>query len=149
MTKKGGKLNQGMRDWLDFVDKVKLEEKIDHREAIMRAKERKDAGEEWRTSGGKKEVVSKEPEVETKSDNKAKEEAEHVTEAKVESTSAGESDEVIPPSNQESAKELPNEELTNGGKKGGKKTSKKQKGGKKTNKKQKGGKKSNKSKKKH
>jgi hypothetical protein len=138
MTKKGGKLNQGMKDWLAFVDKVKLEEKIDHREAIMRAKARKDGGEEWRTSGGEKEVVSKDPEVEAKDDNKAKakakDESDTVDEATV-ATSAGESDEVIPPSNEES---------NNGGKKGGKKTNKKQKVGKKTSKNQKGGKKTNK-----
>ena len=136
MTKKGGKLNQGMKDWLAFVDKVKLEEKIDHRQAIMRAKARKDGGEEWKTSGGEKEVVSKEPEVEDEDENKAnaKDESDTVAEATV-ATSAGESDEVVPPSNEES---------NNGGKKGGKKTNKKQKSGKKTSKNQKGGKKTNK-----
>jgi hypothetical protein len=143
MTKKGGKLNQGMKDWLAFVDKVKLEENIDHRQAIIRAKARKDGGEEWRTSGGVKEEVEEvkedptpkepKPKSEPESDSNNKNEAEPLAADNVTKTTSSE-ESVI-------------EESNNGGKKGGKKTNKKQKGGKKTNKKQKGGKKSNKSKK--
>jgi hypothetical protein len=53
MTLVGGKrkLNKGLKDWIAFVKKVEKEEKISYREAIHRAKIRKDKGEKWMKGG--------------------------------------------------------------------------------------------------
>jgi hypothetical protein len=53
MTLVGGKrkLNKGLKDWIAFVKKVEKEEKISYKEAIHRAKVRKDKGEKWMKGG--------------------------------------------------------------------------------------------------
>ena len=43
--------NASLRAWVTFVKKVQREEKVSYKEAMMRAKKRKDNGEKWR--GGK------------------------------------------------------------------------------------------------
>jgi hypothetical protein len=40
--------NASLRAWVKFVKKVQREEKISYKEAMMRAKKRKDSGEKWR-----------------------------------------------------------------------------------------------------
>jgi hypothetical protein len=54
---KGGRRNRGskkrrgnasLRAWVTFVKKVQKEENISYKEAMMRAKKRKDKGEKWR-----------------------------------------------------------------------------------------------------
>lgn len=46
------KVNKGLKDWVTFVKKVQKEEKISYKDAIHRAKERKDKGEKWMSGGG-------------------------------------------------------------------------------------------------
>jgi hypothetical protein len=50
---KGGKRhgNASLRAWVTFVKKVQKEEGVSYREAMMRAKKRKDKGEKWRGGG--------------------------------------------------------------------------------------------------
>jgi hypothetical protein len=57
---KGGRRNRGskkrrgnasLRAWVTFVKKVQKEENISYKEAMMRAKKRKDKGEKWRGGG--------------------------------------------------------------------------------------------------
>jgi hypothetical protein len=46
------KVNKGLKSWVAFVKKVQKEEHIkNYREAISRAKVRKDKGEKWMTGG--------------------------------------------------------------------------------------------------
>lgn len=52
--------NASLRAWVTFVKKVQREEKVSYKEAMMRAKKRKDKGEKWR--GGDGEVVVEEEE---------------------------------------------------------------------------------------
>ena len=52
--------NASLRAWVTFVKKVQREEKVSYKEAMMRAKQRKDKGEKWR--GGDGEVVVEEEE---------------------------------------------------------------------------------------
>jgi len=40
--------NASLRAWVTFVKKVQREEKVSYKEAMMRAKKRKDHGEKWR-----------------------------------------------------------------------------------------------------
>jgi hypothetical protein len=40
--------NASLRAWVTFVKKVQREEKVSYKEAMMRAKKRKDRGEKWR-----------------------------------------------------------------------------------------------------
>ena len=40
--------NASLRAWVTFVKKVQREEKVSYKEAMMRAKQRKDKGEKWR-----------------------------------------------------------------------------------------------------
>lgn len=40
--------NASLRAWVTFVKKVQREEKVSYKEAMMRAKKRKDNGEKWR-----------------------------------------------------------------------------------------------------
>jgi hypothetical protein len=47
--------NASLRAWVTFVKKVQREEKVSYKEAMMRAKQRKDKGEKWR--GGDGEIV--------------------------------------------------------------------------------------------
>jgi hypothetical protein len=43
--------NASLRAWVTFVKKVQREEKVSYKEAMMRAKQRKDKGEKWRGGG--------------------------------------------------------------------------------------------------
>ena len=43
--------NASLRAWVTFVKKVQKEEGVSYREAMMRAKKRKDKGEKWRGGG--------------------------------------------------------------------------------------------------
>ena len=43
--------NASLRAWVTFVKKVQREEKVSYKEAMMRAKKRKDKGEKWRGGG--------------------------------------------------------------------------------------------------
>ena len=55
MSLTGGKrkVNKGLKDWVTFVKKVQKEENIEnYKDAIHRAKVRKDKGEMWNTFGG-------------------------------------------------------------------------------------------------
>jgi hypothetical protein len=53
MTITGGKrkINKSLKAWVTFVKKVQKEEKISYKDAIHRAKQRKDKGEKWMTGG--------------------------------------------------------------------------------------------------
>ena len=44
--------NASLRAWVTFVKKVQREEKVSYKEAMMRAKQRKDKGEKWRGGEG-------------------------------------------------------------------------------------------------
>jgi hypothetical protein len=48
-TKKRG--NNALKSWVAFVKKVAKEEKLSYRDAMMRAKARKDKGEKWMKGG--------------------------------------------------------------------------------------------------
>ena len=54
MSLTGGKrkVNKSLKSWVKFVKKVQKEEKLNYKEAIHRAKIRKDKGEKWMTGGG-------------------------------------------------------------------------------------------------
>jgi len=45
------KVNKSLKAWVTFVKKVQREEKINYKEAIHRAKQRKDKGEKWMLGG--------------------------------------------------------------------------------------------------
>jgi len=53
MTLTGGKrkVNKSLKAWVAFVKKVQKEEKLSYKDAIHRAKQRKDKGEKWMTGG--------------------------------------------------------------------------------------------------
>ena len=53
MSLTGGKrkVNKGLKDWVTFVKKVQKEEKLSYKDAIHRAKVRKDKGEKWMFGG--------------------------------------------------------------------------------------------------
>ena len=53
MTLTGGKrkVNKGLKAWVTFVKKVQKEEKLSYKDAIHRAKQRKDKGEKWMKGG--------------------------------------------------------------------------------------------------
>ena len=63
MTLTGGKrkVNKGLRDWVAFVKKVQKEEKLTYKDAIHRAKQRKDKGEKWMSGGSHGEVHAYSP----------------------------------------------------------------------------------------
>lgn len=46
------KVNKSLKAWVAFVKKVQREEKLSYKEAIHRAKQRKDKGEKWMKGGG-------------------------------------------------------------------------------------------------
>ena len=54
MTLTGGKrkVNKGLKSWVAFVKRVQKEEKLSYKDAIHRAKVRKDKGEKWMMKGG-------------------------------------------------------------------------------------------------
>jgi hypothetical protein len=45
------KANKSLKAWVTFVKKVQKEEKLNYKEAIHRAKVRKDKGEKWMNGG--------------------------------------------------------------------------------------------------
>ena len=53
MTLTGGKrkANKSLRAWVAFVKKVQKQEKLSYKDAIHRAKQRKDKGEKWMKGG--------------------------------------------------------------------------------------------------
>ncbi len=51
MSQQGGKVNKSLKDWVAFVKKVQKEEKLSYKDAIHRAKARKDKGEKWMSGG--------------------------------------------------------------------------------------------------
>ena len=53
MTLSGGKrkVNKSLKAWVTFVKKVQKEEKLSYKDAIHRAKVRKDKGEKWMSGG--------------------------------------------------------------------------------------------------
>jgi hypothetical protein len=53
MSLTGGKrkVNKSLKAWVAFVKKVQREEKLSYKEAIHRAKVRKDKGEKWMKGG--------------------------------------------------------------------------------------------------
>ena len=53
MTITGGKrkINKSLKAWVTFVKKVQKEEKLSYKDAIHRAKQRKDKGEKWMKGG--------------------------------------------------------------------------------------------------
>jgi len=46
------KVNKSLKAWVAFVKKVQREEKLSYKDAIHRAKQRKDKGEKWMKGGG-------------------------------------------------------------------------------------------------
>ena len=64
MSLTGGKrkVNKSLKAWVAFVKKVQREEKLSYKDAIHRAKQRKDKGEKW-MKGGDGEIVEEEEEV--------------------------------------------------------------------------------------
>ena len=53
MSQSGGKhkVNKSLKAWVTFVKKVQKEEKLSYKDAIHRAKQRKDKGEKWMKGG--------------------------------------------------------------------------------------------------
>ncbi len=53
MSLTGGKrkANKSLKDWVVFVKKVQKQEKLSYKDAIHRAKKRKDKGEKWMSGG--------------------------------------------------------------------------------------------------
>ena len=53
MSLTGGKrkVNKSLKAWVAFVKKVQKEEKLSYKDAIHRAKQRKDKGEKWMSGG--------------------------------------------------------------------------------------------------
>lgn len=58
MTQSGGKMNKSLKAWVAFVKKVQKEEKLSYKDAIHRAKVRKDKGEKWMKGGADTETTS-------------------------------------------------------------------------------------------
>jgi len=61
-TKRRG--NASLRAWVTFVKKVAKEEKLSYKDAMMRAKARKDKGEKWMKGGDEMPLVEEEMMVE-------------------------------------------------------------------------------------
>jgi hypothetical protein len=75
MKHTGGKrkVNKSLKSWVAFVKKVQKQEKLSYKDAIHRAKVRKDKGEKWMT-GGDESPVEETPEAEVASDETPSEE---------------------------------------------------------------------------
>ena len=73
MTLTGGKrkVNKSLKAWVAFVKKVQKEEKLSYKDAIHRAKQRKDKGEKWMI-GGESLKENTEMEIEEGNDDKNK-----------------------------------------------------------------------------
>jgi hypothetical protein len=52
--------NKSLTAWVKFVKKVAREEKLPYRDAMMRAKVRKDKGEKWMSGGNETEITGEE-----------------------------------------------------------------------------------------
>jgi hypothetical protein len=59
MALSGGKrkVNKSLKSWVAFVKKVQKEEKLSYKDAIHRAKQRKDKGEKWMKGGDGEEMM--------------------------------------------------------------------------------------------
>ena len=59
MTLTGGKrkVNKSLKAWVAFVKRVQKEEKLNYKDAIHRAKVRKDKGEKWMVGGASDDTV--------------------------------------------------------------------------------------------
>lgn len=64
MSQTGGKrkANKSLKAWVNFIKKVQREEKLSYKDAMKRAKERKDKGEKW-MMGGKNDDMDMETDV--------------------------------------------------------------------------------------
>jgi hypothetical protein len=51
------KVNKSLKAWVAFVKRVQKEEKLSYKDAIHRAKQRKDKGEKWMKGGADDEEV--------------------------------------------------------------------------------------------
>jgi hypothetical protein len=62
MSLTGGKrkVNKSLKAWVTFVKKVQKEEKLSYKDAIHRAKVRKDKGEKWMMGGNMEDIVEDE-----------------------------------------------------------------------------------------
>lgn len=74
MTLTGGKrkVNKSLKAWVVFVKKVQKEERLSYKDAIKRAKQRKDKGEKWMTGGESSKEKNTEMETEEENDDKKK-----------------------------------------------------------------------------
>ncbi len=72
MTLKGGKrkVNKSLKSWVAFVKRVQKEEKLNYKDAIHRAKVRKDKGEKWMMKGGDDYDDSDDPDAKEANNNK-------------------------------------------------------------------------------
>ncbi len=61
MTQSGGKMNKSLKAWVAFVKKVQKEEKLSYKDAIHRAKVRKDKGEKWMKGGADTSTATSSP----------------------------------------------------------------------------------------
>jgi len=82
MSLTGGKrkVNKSLKAWVAFVKKVQKEEKLSYKEAIHRAKVRKDKGEKWMKGGADTPDEAIEA-IEVKEEKKTTPESEGVVEA--------------------------------------------------------------------
>jgi hypothetical protein len=62
MSLTGGKrkVNKSLKAWVTFVKKVQKEEKLSYKDAIHRAKVRKDKGEKWMMGGNMEDIIDDE-----------------------------------------------------------------------------------------
>jgi hypothetical protein len=66
MSQTGGKrkANKSLKAWVKFIKKVQREEKLSYKDAMKRAKQRKDKGEKWMIGGNDNENMLIEEETE-------------------------------------------------------------------------------------
>ena len=78
MSLTGGKrkANKGLKAWVTFVKKVQKEEKLSYKDAIHRAKQRKDKGEKWMKGGNDGSLQEEEMGEETTPEEEMEEEME-------------------------------------------------------------------------
>lgn len=86
MTLTGGKrkVNKSLKAWVAFVKKVQKEEKLSYKDAIHRAKVRKDKGEKWMKGGNIEEEYVEEVGMETPTSMEVGEEQMEVGEEQME-----------------------------------------------------------------
>ena len=75
MTLTGGKrkVNKSLKAWVAFVKKVQKEEKLNYKDAIHRAKQRKDKGEKWMKGGENTTTMTEETDMDMDMDNEVEE----------------------------------------------------------------------------